>query len=80
MTLKTSTTAPEGRRLLRLNEVRHRVGLRRSAIYLKIKRGEFPAPVRLGARAVAWPSDEIDEWIDSRVSLSRSQPTNRELP
>src|SRR5438445_779709 len=48
-----------GRRLLRLPEVSFLVGLRRSAIYDKISKGEFPTPVNLGPRAVAWPSNEI---------------------
>ena len=59
------------RRLLRLPEVSHLVGLRRSAIYDQIKHGKFPAPVHLGPRAVAWPSDQIADWIDSRVELGR---------
>lgn len=60
------------RRLLRLAEVKHHVGLGRSAIYDQIKRGVFPAPVHLGARAVAWASDEIASWIDCRVATSRA--------
>lgn len=60
-----------GRRLMRLAEVKHQVGLGRSAIYDKVKRGEFPAPVNLGARAVAWLSDEVSAWIDSRIDASR---------
>jgi len=65
------------RRLLRLSEVKHQVGLGRSAIYEQIKRGDFPAPVRLGARAVAWPSDQIAEWIDSRIESSRNILSSR---
>ena len=64
------TSMNASRRLLRLKEVQHQVGLGRSAIYDKIKRGEFPAPVSLGARAVAWPSDVIDAWIDERIASS----------
>ena len=60
------------RRLLRLAEVKHHVGLGRSAIYEQIKRGVFPAPVHLGARAVGWASDEIASWIDRRVATSRA--------
>jgi prophage regulatory protein len=67
-TKEIQTPAP--RRLLRLKEVQHQVGLGRSAIYDKIKRGEFPSPVSLGARAVAWPSDAIDAWIDERIALA----------
>jgi len=59
------------RRLLRLPEVKSRVGLGRSAIYDQIKRGLFPAPIHLGARSVAWASDEIASWIDARVEFSR---------
>ncbi len=73
--MNTTEEYPQGpgRRLLRLPEVCHLVGLRRSAIYDKISKGEFPAPVHLGprSRAVAWPSNEIDDWIDSRISESR---------
>ena len=61
----------QGRRFLRLNDVKHQVGLGRSAIYAKVKAGEFPAPVSLGARAVAWLSDEIAAWMDTRVEASR---------
>lgn len=65
-------------KLERLNEVSARTGLRRSAIYDAIKRGTFPAPVKLGARASAFVSSEIDEWIarliaerDARAAVRR---------
>ena len=51
-----------GHRFLRLSDVKNQVGLGRSAIYDKIKRGDFPAPIHLGARAVGWLSDEICAW------------------
>jgi len=59
------------RRLLRLPEVKQQVGLGRSAIYEQMKRGNFPIPVHIGARAVAWPSDQIADWIDSRIASVR---------
>ena len=58
-------------RLLRLPEVKLRVGLGRSAIYAKIKRREFPSPVNVGPRAVAWISDEITRWIEACIAVSR---------
>ena len=61
-----------GRRFLRLAEVKHQVGLGRSAIYQKVKAGEFPAPISLGARAVAWTSDSISAWMDERIAASRT--------
>ncbi|MGA2085903.1 MAG: AlpA family transcriptional regulator [Terracidiphilus sp.] len=57
--------------ILRLPEVKTRVGLSRSAIYLAISRDEFPQPVHLGARAVGWLESEIEEWIRDRVKNSR---------
>ncbi|MDA1348599.1 MAG: AlpA family transcriptional regulator [Chloroflexi bacterium] len=60
-------------RLERLPSVLARTGLGRSLFYEKIKAGDFPPPVRLGARAVAWRSDEIDAWIESRPSVLRPE-------
>lgn len=54
-------------RLIRLPEVRHRVGLGRSTIYRWMAEGKFPKPVQLGGYVVAWPEDEIERWISERV-------------
>jgi len=54
-------------KFLRLVEVQRRVPFSRSTIYLKISRGEFPQPINLGARAVAWLESDIDEWIAARI-------------
>lgn len=56
---------------LRLPEVKRRTGLSRSSIYLRIKTGEFPAPVKLGGRAVGWVEEEISNWARDRVLESR---------
>lgn len=57
--------------ILRLPQVKVRVGLSRSGIYQKISRQEFPRPVQLGARAVGWLESEIETWIEERVEHSR---------
>jgi prophage regulatory protein len=57
--------------LLRLPQVIERCGYRRSSIYSLIRRGEFPAPVPLGPRIMAWDSDEIDNWIRHRIESGR---------
>jgi prophage regulatory protein len=59
------------RSIQRLPEVKARTGLSRSTIYLKIKDGSFPSPIQLSTRAVGWPSDEIDQWIEERITRSR---------
>ena len=41
-------------------------GLSRSLIYAMMDREEFPRPVRIGRRAVAWPESKITEWLAQR--------------
>lgn len=52
-------------RLIRLPEVKDRVGLSRSTIYARIKTNDFPPPVRLGEKSVAWLESSIDDFINS---------------
>lgn len=58
-------------RFLRISEVRNRVPFSRSQIYLLISRGEFPKPVSLGARAVAWLDSEVDNWMIRKIDAQR---------
>jgi len=51
-------------RLLRRREVEARTGLSRSTIYLWLKQGKFPKPVKIGARVVAWRDRDIADWMD----------------
>ena len=53
----------KAKRFIRLPEVINRTGYQRTSIYEKISEGTFPAPIKLGPRAVAWVSEEIDKWI-----------------
>ena len=55
-------------RFVRIEEVKRLTGLSRSSIYA---RADFPQPVKLGARAVAWVQSEIDQWIEQRIAASR---------
>ena len=56
--------------ILRLPAVKARVGLARSTIYLRISQGTFPKPIALGARAVGWVEDEIDQWLQQQIEAS----------
>ena len=49
--------------LQKLEEVKNVTALSRSSIYLKITEGTFPRPVKLGARAIAWRTSDIQRWI-----------------
>jgi len=57
---------------LRLPEVKAMTGLSKSSLYALIKEKSFPAPVRLGARSVAWVKSEVRQWATERVHASRS--------
>lgn len=57
-----------GVRLIRLPEVIDRVGLRRTAIYQRMREGRFPKSRSLGSRCTVWVEAEIDEWIASVIS------------
>lgn len=54
-------------RLIRLPAVIEMTGYSRASIYRLMNDGAFPLCVKLGARAVAWRSTDIDEWISSRL-------------
>ena len=61
-------------RLLRLPAVLERTGLGRSALYDLMAAGRFPRPLQIGARAVAWREDEIEEWIRTRPRGGSERP------
>lgn len=50
-------------KIIRLPQVVAAVGLKKSAIYKKIKLGEFPAPIKLGAHASGWLESDVQQWI-----------------
>lgn len=52
--------------LSKINIVIKLSGLSKTAIYRNIKCGLFPAPVRIGKRAVAWRTEELEEWLKNR--------------
>lgn len=53
-------------RLLRRPVVEARTGLSRSTLYDWMKRGDFPQPVKLGARIVAWRESDVTAWLETR--------------
>ena len=55
----------EGSRILRMPEVCELTGLGKSTIYKKLSEGSFPAPVRLGSRAIGWRTRDIQDWLEA---------------
>lgn len=57
--------------ILRLPQVRERVGLSRSQIYQLAQDGQFPKQIKLGDRAAGWVAEEVDRWVSERIRDSR---------
>ena len=62
--------AEQLRSFLRLKQVKALTGMSRSWIYDAIRRGDFPAPIPLGVRAVAWDSADVAAWQERRIQLN----------
>jgi prophage regulatory protein len=56
---------------LRIKQVKTQTGMSRSWIYDAIRRGDFPAPIALGVRAVAWTEESITDWQLQRIATSQ---------
>jgi len=71
--LYSMSADPNPRTVLRIEGVFRRTGLKRTMLYDLIAKGQFPKQVSLGARAVGWYEDEVDEWVRNRDS-AKSHP------
>ncbi len=74
-------TRPQVRRdrLLRLPEVETATGLKKSTIYLLMKRKEFVPCVQVTARCVAWPESRVLQWVQDRIASSDVVPAQADL-
>lgn len=57
-------------RLIRLPEVERTTGLRRAHIYGLARKGLFPRPLKIGARASAWRATEVTDWVNDRIAIA----------
>lgn len=63
-------------KIIRLPAVQNRTGLSRSAIYLKMSKGEFPSSISLGVRAVGWLEEDVSNWIRKQIQKGEQINTN----
>ena len=54
--------------LLRFRQVKEIVPLSRSEIYRRMASGQFPKPMKLGERVVAWDADEIQAYVREKLA------------
>ena len=55
---------------LRIGVVMRLTGLGRSTIYRLMAEDEFPQPVRLTRRLIAWRRADVDRWSDGRPKVT----------
>lgn len=52
--------------LLALPVVCAMVGLRATALYDRIRSGQFPQPIRLSAKCSRWPAGVVSDWLTAQ--------------
>ncbi len=55
---------------LRMPMVMRITGLGRSTIYRLVADRQFPTPVKLGRRAIAWRRSDLDRWSQTRPEVA----------
>ena len=58
---------------IRINQVMERVSFGKSKIWKMVKDGEFPQPIKLTSGTTVWIKEEVDKWIEDKVSEHRSK-------
>lgn len=64
--------------ILRRPQVERLTGLARSTLYDRVKQGLFPKPIKLGAKAIAWPESDVAAINSARIA-GKSDVEIREL-
>lgn len=62
-----ATVATQPRRIMRLPQVQAVTGFGRAWIYELMSEGKFPKARKIGARAVGWDSQEVEQWVTDRL-------------
>ena len=52
---------------IRIKDVMKKTGLARSTIWLWVKEGKLPKPIKLSERVTVWKESDIDAWMESKI-------------
>ena len=55
------------RQFYRLPQLKARLGVSGSSIWAWVKKGTFPAPIKLAENTTAWSAADIETWAQSRI-------------
>lgn len=51
----------------RLPKVLDTIGMKRSWLYAEVAANRFPAPLKIGQRAIGWKRSDVEAWVQSRA-------------
>lgn len=51
---------------LRITDVMERTKLARSTIWLWVKQGKLPAPIKLSERVTVWRESDLNDWMNEQ--------------
>jgi len=61
--------------LLKIQTVRAVTGMSDSTIFRKTAAGQFPEPIRMGARCTRWRSEDVQAWIAAQQPAGTKEPS-----
>jgi prophage regulatory protein len=67
----SSDNTPSTTKFIRLPEIMRRYPLSRTTIYRLIGLGQFPAPVKISSRSVAWPESSVEAWAQAKLGAAQ---------
>ncbi|WP_425477520.1 helix-turn-helix transcriptional regulator [Dyella solisilvae] len=60
---------------MRIHEVVRAIGLSRATVYAMVAHDQFPAPIPIGANAVAWLDSAVAEWMKNKIETAQATVT-----
>ena len=52
---------------LRITEVMKMTGLAKSTVWLWVKEGKLPKPIKLSPRITVWEEEKIEQWMKTKL-------------
>lgn len=65
------TIQPQTAQFYRLPQLKARLNVSGSSIWAWVKKGTFPAPVKLSQNTTAWNAADVEAWAQSRITASQ---------
>lgn len=63
---KTLEDISESKTLMHMDEIVSLLGFGKSTLYAMIKNRKFPAPIKIGERKIAWRTEVVMDWLNSK--------------